>query len=298
MARSSRILALGALAALLCAFLGLSGGLAQVVQPGAARQPAGEALARVAQAVASLVPGVLAAVAAYVVFALRDKLSFPIRLGLAVLLLTSALTLSLNRATGAAQQPRRTASVAAEEVGQVNSGEEVLMSDGNFVRLPDPTVTDGSAPGSEWRQGLSKALVTALAQGQEQVVIMFTRDGCPWCDKQIPVLQDAIRRRAGGAAAAADGADGSPQEPANFLEAPLRVFVFDAAEFPQLMQQFQVEGFPTNLVFGRPRVTPLMNPGFLDEEAFEDICRAAAEAEPEVEGAPRKNRKKRRGLFR
>lgn len=191
-----------------------------------------------------------------------------------------------------------------------HSGEEVLMSDGNFVRLPDPSKTSGEPVDATWRQGLSKALVTAIARGEEQVVIMFTRQGCPWCDRQLPVLQDAIRSRAelsgamAGAGAAMGGAGAAfvaGGGPGDLLNAPLRVFVMDADEFPQLIQQFGVEAFPTNIVFGRPRVPPLMSRGYLDEDQFSEICRQAALAEPEPEeGAapPRRKQKRRFGLFR
>merc|ERR1740123_1502603 len=110
-------------------------------------------------------------------------------------------------------------------------------------------------------------MVEAISAGREQVVIMFTRQGCPWCDKQLPVFREAIRRRAGlsnavaGGGAAAFATAGGAN---SMLTAPLRVFLFYAEEFPQLMEQFQVQSFPTSLVFGRPRAAPLMGQGFLD----------------------------------
>ena len=41
-------------------------------------------------------------------------------------------------------------------------------------------------------------LTTAIRSGREQVVIVFSREGCPWCEKQLPVVHRAMQRRAGG----------------------------------------------------------------------------------------------------
>merc|ERR1719401_1011794 len=128
-----------------------------------------------------------------------------------------------------------TAAGGAGPVGPVRSGEEILTSDGRFVRLPDPTKAEGSPVDEDWQQALTGALATALAKGREQVVLVFTREGCPWCDQQMPILRKAIQRRAGRGDVGGDvgAAFTSPSTLAggSLLFAPLRVFIIDAGEF-------------------------------------------------------------------
>uniref|UniRef100_A0A7S4PW35 Thioredoxin domain-containing protein n=1 Tax=Alexandrium monilatum TaxID=311494 RepID=A0A7S4PW35_9DINO len=318
MARPQRLLACIALLACLCALLPSSGMIAKVPRPEPSAQ---ERLAHGLSGLVfhtvmvgySLLPGLAVSLGLYSLYAQRDRLSTKARWGMALLLLVAAAALlsgrsAISSAPGAEQRLAQGGSAEGERelTVQPHSGEEVLMSDGSFVRLADPTKTDGSPVTEDWRQNLASALVQAIAQGQEQVVIMFTRQGCPWCDRQLPVLQEAIRRRsgvaAGASAAAASVAFVGGAGAGSFLNAPLRVFILDAEEFPHLIQQFGVEAFPTSLVFGRPRVTPFMGRGYLDQETFEQVCREAALAEPEPEegSAPRgrgKGKGGRRGPF-
>mmetsp|Transcript_136676 Transcript_136676/g.380898 ORF Transcript_136676/g.380898 Transcript_136676/m.380898 type:complete len:316 (-) Transcript_136676:134-1081(-) len=315
MARPLRLLACSTLVVLLCALLHYDGVIAKVPHAAeSAQHRIASALAllilQLIQAVITLLPGLVVALGISVFYMHRERLSPKSRGALTLLLVLLAATgLLLTQRGGArgatdaaAAEVEGTSRTAGELAVTPHSGEEVLMSDGTFVRLADPSQTDGGPVSAGWRQGLAQALVTAIAQGQEQVVIMFTRQGCPWCDRQLPVLQEAIRRRQaalGGAGAAAPAtAFVAAGGAGSLLTAPLRVFILDAEEFPHLIQQFRVEAFPTSLIFGRPRVTPLMGRGFLDEETFEQVCREAAFAEPEPEEGAAPRRRRRRGLFR
>ncbi|CAE7247140.1 dnaJ [Symbiodinium natans] len=158
-------------------------------------------------------------------------------------------------------------------VGTPNSGEEVLI-DGQFLRVADPTHRNG--PVSEgWQQRLLGEMTEAIKKGREQVLMVFSREGCPWCQRQLPVLQAAIAKRAGVGtqdveaqpaflAPSGTAAVGMAQPPANGLSsAPLRVFIFyagsiaaravsacssceylpvlEAEEFQNVAQAFKVE---------------------------------------------------------
>lgn len=194
---------------------------------------------------------------------------------------------------------------------QVRSGEERWDAEAGFRRVPDPRKPDAELAEEGWQQALAGSMAEALKQGQEQVVLMFTRDGCPWCEKQVPVLQRAIQARAGASAAVMPtpgaavaftiGGDPTPsRQPNTLLYAPIRVFILDATEFPVLIQGFKVEAFPTLLVFGAPGVNPLPVQGYVDDDNLEQILRSAATAIPapgalgEAGGKPGK----KRGLFR
>lgn len=181
------------------------------------------------------------------------------------------------------------------------SGEEVVALDGTIARVSDPRVAASGGEGAdegqqvqpEWQTALIGSMVDAIKVGEQQVVIVFSRQGCPWCDKQVAVLHEALRRRtsAGGSSTLT----GSPAEQAlraledEPLLLPIRVFILDAGEFPTLMQQFKVEAFPTCHIFGRPYVPPFSAPGFLDEVTLEKVLAAIAVARPEGETrAPRR----------
>ncbi|CAJ1401406.1 unnamed protein product [Effrenium voratum] len=152
-------------------------------------------------------------------------------------------------------------------VGIPESGEEVLLNDGNFQRVPDPSKRDGSA-GEGWQQRLLEEMTTAIKTGHEQVLTVFSRQGCPWCQRQLPVLQRAIAQRAGrggtvqeeapeaSQAFLAPAAVGMARPPsgASLMSAPLRVFVLYAEEFPSVAQAFKVEAFPTLIAWGLPGV--------------------------------------------
>lgn len=216
-----------------------------------------------------------------------------------------------NAGKGAIQKGSQKAQVP---VGMVpHSGEEILMSDGRFVRLSDPqnrqsgetSVTEG------WQQRLLGDMTNAIKSGEEQVVMVFSREGCPWCDRLLPVLHRAIQRRSGidvetpleGAAQAfllpgaqsraAVGMGAVPSRSSGLLFAPIRVFVFDAAEFPYFVQAFKVEAFPTIIAWGPPGVTPLAAQGYLDDANFAELLKTVATGKVEEEPAAKK-----KGLFR
>mmetsp|Transcript_55379 Transcript_55379/g.125263 ORF Transcript_55379/g.125263 Transcript_55379/m.125263 type:complete len:323 (+) Transcript_55379:65-1033(+) len=182
--------------------------------------------------------------------------------------------------------------------GDVHSGEEVLTEDGRFVRLADPTKAPGSPVEEGWQQHLAGAMATALSRGREQVVLVFSRQGCPWCERQVPVIHEVMQSRAGSissepaAPGAAFAAGSSLTGGGNLLFAPLRVFILDAEEFPALAQNFNIQAFPTSLIFGAPRVPPLVAKGYLDEESFEEVLRSQAAAMPSEAGPTRKTRRR------
>eukprot|EP00419_Tripos_fusus_P002544 CAMPEP_0172677016 /NCGR_PEP_ID=MMETSP1074-20121228/14386_1 /TAXON_ID=2916 /ORGANISM="Ceratium fusus, Strain PA161109" /LENGTH=282 /DNA_ID=CAMNT_0013494785 /DNA_START=10 /DNA_END=858 /DNA_ORIENTATION=+ len=169
-----------------------------------------------------------------------------------------------------------------------HSGEVVLTPDRSAcIRVADPRHPDGDAVEEGWQRLLWTSMAEAIKNGEEQVVMVFTRQHCPWCDRLQPVLQRAIAKRA--AAIAEGSAVGG-----GLLQAPLRIFTYDAQEFMPVVQQFQLEGFPTILAFGRPGVKPRMVPGYLGDEDFERLIVDTAEAEPE----PPKGARKKRRWFR
>lgn len=274
------------------------------------------------QAFASLLPGFAVAVVALLVFQRRStpeaEQIFPRKRLLGALggciILWGVLQLVLLPRRVAAGESRpagdgRAAAAAAKiPASQLHSGEETMSDTGAFVRLPDPSKPAGSDVDGNWQQSLLTHLTTAIKGGQEQVVIVFSRQACPWCERQLPVIQNAIKKRAAAISAAAGsqvmpatafvgGADATGN---NMLLSPLRVFVLDAGEFAMLTRQFQVDGFPTSMVFGAPGATPLVARGFLNDDQFDELLRAAALAQPEM-GDPEGGRgggRKRRGLFR
>merc|ERR1719356_382071 len=144
--------------------------------------------------------------------------------------------------------------------------------------MPDPSVQPGAKPTQDWQKRLLGEMTAAIRQGQEQVLMVFSREGCPWCDRQLPVLERAIKGRGGGV-----------------LFAPLRVFVFDAGEFPSMAQSFNVRAFPTTMAWGAPGVAPMVSQGYLDDANLDKLLRAVAQATPE---GPTTEKKKKRGLFR
>jgi len=322
MARLFRVAVLGAATVSLSALLLNVSSLAAAITAGSRIEAAqlqfaeyvAAAVLTVLQTITSLLPGVLLAASIWAMYSLREQLPFRTRCGFVTLLFTCLLALTVTMGTHVKQpaepeqvkravrldEPGPVAGMAPQPVGPVHSGEEVLMNDGSFRRLADPNNIDGPVE-QGWQQALAKGMVHAIASGSEQVVIMFTRRGCPWCEKQLPVLQEAIRRRAAAGSNAA-GAAGAGLAfvggvgGGSFLQSPLRVFVLDADEFPQLVQQFQIEAFPTSIIFGPPRVAPLLGRGFLDDDQLDQMLAAAAMAQPEVEEQPR--RRRRRGFFR
>lgn len=204
-------------------------------------------------------------------------------------------------------------------VGTPHSGELVMLDDGSFMRRADPEAAPGAAVQQGWQQRLVTSMTTSIKSGQEQVVMVFSRQGCPWCVRQEPVLRRAIQRRAGSpyadeeapeedayaageafvlplGRAAVMGGGPVPPRSGGLLFAPLRVFIFDAGEFPGLMQSFGVDAFPTTIAWGPPGVAPVAAKGYLDDENFDKVLEAVATAEPR--GSGEGGKRKRRGLFR
>mmetsp|Transcript_104296 Transcript_104296/g.232942 ORF Transcript_104296/g.232942 Transcript_104296/m.232942 type:complete len:392 (+) Transcript_104296:76-1251(+) len=179
-----------------------------------------------------------------------------------------------------------------------HSGELLLLEDGDFVRRADPSVAPGAAATEGWQQRLVSSMTRSIKSGQEQVVMVFSRQGCPWCERQVPVIHEVMQSRAGSissepaAPGAAFAAGSSLTGGGNLLFAPLRVFILDAEEFPALAQNFNIQAFPTSLIFGAPRVPPLVAKGYLDEESFEEVLRSQAAAMPSEAGPTRKTRRR------
>lgn len=196
------------------------------------------------------------------------------------------------------------------------SGEEMLMSDGRVVRIADPmnrasgetSVTDG------WKERMLQGMVEVISKGEEQVLMVFSRRGCGPCSSLVPVLQRAIQRRSGsfveepleegdpqafllpmGRASLGMGGGPVPSAKGGLLFAPLRVFVFEANEFPEMMQKFQVQAFPTLVAWGSIGVAPLMAVGLLDDASLNEMLRQVAMGVPEEAEPPQK---KKKGLFR
>merc|ERR1719215_51009 len=215
-----------------------------------------------------------------------------------------AVHVRLSGAGGSDSAPAGGSARTQAMVGPVHSGEAMVTKDGRVVTLPDPSQPEGAPVQEGWQQALATAMTDAIKGGTDQVVLVFSRQGCPWCDRQLPVMGRAIQNRAreiaeatGGAAPGAAFVGGGGPGGMNMLLSPLRVFVLDAGEFPYLAQQFRIEAFPTNMFFGQPGAQPLMAQGYLNDEQLEEIIQAAAVASPQAQEQP-KPRRKRRGLFR
>lgn len=165
---------------------------------------------------------------------------------------------------------------ATDAQGQlVRSGELVLLQSGEVVLRPDPRVSAGHAePG--WQEFLAQSIQTALVGGNEQVVLEFSRRGCAYCAKQLPVLQEVIRSRAAAGRSMAMAGAGTAFVGTSLALAPLKVFLLDAEEFPQLAQGFQVQAFPTLWIFGQPQVDPIVTQGFLERPKLEEILQIEA----------------------
>lgn len=87
-----------------------------------------------------------------------------------------------------------------EPLKKPNSGEEVMLSNGTFIRISDPNKPDGSVVFEGWQSRLLMRMTTAIQKRQQQVVLVFTHQDCPGCDHlcrmQLPVLRRAIADRA------------------------------------------------------------------------------------------------------
>jgi len=184
------------------------------------------------------------------------------------------------------QQPSAAAPQQLEQRAQrapmPHSGELRLSRQGVFATVPDPRDPENKADGVQegWERALWYSMTEAMQGGQEQVVMVFSREGCPWCDRLLPVLEKAIATRA---AAASPGAG-------VLANAPLRVFIYDAAEFGPIVEKFQLQGFPSMLIFGNPGVKPHMVAGYVGDEDFARILNEAANARPEPLEPPKKRK--------
>lgn len=162
----------------------------------------------------------------------------------------------------------------------IRSGELVLLQTGEVVLKPDPRAQAPGHADQGWQEALAHSIQMALLQGQEQVVLEFSRRGCAYCAKQLPVLQDVMRSRATGRSMAVGTAFVGGT---SLALAPLRVFLLDAEEFPQLAKGFKVEAFPTLWVFGLPKVDPIIRQGFLEKPQLEEILQFEAMKRPPPE---------------
>jgi len=146
-----------------------------------------------------------------------------------------------------------------------HSGELVLSPDRSaFLRVADPRHPKGDAVEDGWQGQLWSSMASTIEKGEEQVVMVFTRQHCPWCEKLLPVLQRAIAKRAAAVADASPNGSG-------LLNAPLRIFIYDAQEFMPVVEQLKLEGFPTLIAYGRPGIQARMVPGYLGDEDFDNL---------------------------
>lgn len=248
-----------------------------------------------------LLPGVSLALVVYTVYAKRDQLTRTKISALVAVLAFSAVVWALQVRMSAAKSTTP-AHGQAMVLGPVHSGEAVYTKDGRFIMLPDPTKPEGSPLEPGWQRSLATAMTDAIKMGKEQVVLVFSRQGCPWCERQVPVLQRAIQNRAKVVEEATRGMEADTAfifggEPVGqgMLLSPLRVFVLDAGEFPYLAQQFRIEAFPTSMFFGQPGAVPQVAQGYLNDEQMEEVLHHMALAPKQTPGG---GNRKRRGLFR
>mmetsp|Transcript_85089 Transcript_85089/g.216742 ORF Transcript_85089/g.216742 Transcript_85089/m.216742 type:complete len:315 (-) Transcript_85089:76-1020(-) len=254
----------------------------------------------------SLLPGVMVAFTGYTVYARRESMTRKkwavLGVGIFMSLILWSVHFKFNEKASEMAPPSNVRGEAM--VGSVRSGELKATTDGRIVSLPDPSKPEGSPVMEGWQQALALAMTDAIKTGKEQVVLVFSTQGCPWCDRQKPVLARAMVQRAqalaGAGAAVPAAAFVGGGAAGGLMNAPLRVFVLDAGEFPYLAQQFGIEAFPTSMFFGVPGATPLLARGYLDDEKIQEVLQAAATARPEERGAggERQAPKKKRGLFR
>jgi len=235
-----------------------------------------------------LVPGIAVAGGASALYSRRGSSAKIVWVLATALLVLFTLALPL-----AAPNPYAAPSAGQEKAAPQQlaprSGEERLLPDGTFMRVADPR--PGNGPIEEgWQQALWTEMAEAIQKGEEQVVMVFSRENCPWCDRLHPVLQNAMKRRAAAIA------EGSQPEGVALLNAPLRIFVYDAMEFGPIMQRFRITGFPTIMAFGPPGSRPAMVPGYLGDDDFDRLLAEIAVAEPATE--EKTTNKKRRGVFR
>lgn len=146
----------------------------------------------------------------------------------------------------------------------LHSGEWICENDGQcFMR---------AHPDLGWVMG------DILKRGKDQMVIVFARQDCPWCQKLLPVIQKTIIGRSNDISAVGT----VERDDDSLLHTPLRVFVIDAGELDELAKRFGVTAFPTIMFFGKSGQEPLVAEGYLDEEGFSEFVRTAGETSSEL----------------
>ena len=110
-------------------------------------------------------------------------------------------------------------------------------------------------------------------------------------DSAIELLGEPIGRDSEFASSSSTAANVGARAAKDSL-LPLRIFVVDVDEFPALTEQFQIEAFPTTIVFGGR--APLVTRVFLTDDSFKQMLRASFSSE--VLRSPTPQHK--RGLFR
>lgn len=287
---ASSCLGLLSLAVGFAAFRGPLGPSVAMAQAADAPNSAAALGAYLVRAVAAYLPGLALGAVGYALYLRRESEGRTKTLWCLAAMLFAVMAflgpLMLESAKGGASShaPSQVQTAAPAAAQLPHSGEVVLTPDRSAcVKVADPRHPDGDAVEEGWQRMLWSSMADAIKNGEEQVVMVFTRQHCPWCDRLLPVLQRAIAKRAAAIAEGTTDGDG-------LLSAPLRIFTYDAQEFMPVVQQFQLEGFPTILAFGRPGVKPRMVPGYLGDEDFERLIIDTAEAEPEPpKGADRKS---------
>eukprot|EP00439_Symbiodinium_sp_Y106_P079041 s643_g17.t2 len=245
----------------------------------------------------TMIPGMAVVLVCYTIYRLTKANAWNRRTAL-LLTLALLLTYSLIRIGSKMDQlPAEEGMVNRDETGrEIRSGELVLLQNGEVALRPHPQRDPGTAVPQDWRDFLAQSIQYSLMSGSAQVVLEFTRRGCAYCHKQLPVLQEAVQRRASATGALAPGlafAGAAPR--GNVLFAPLRIFILDAEEFQELAAGFQVQAYPTLWIFGLPRVEPVIHMGFLDGSRFDQLLRTVALKPQPPEEKPKK---KGRGWFR
>jgi len=251
----------------------------------------------VTEALRSLLPGVVLGIGSYTLYSRHRELpTRKLRAGCALLILTAVYAVPW-RSLGRVPDSRPSAEQRVNAVlSGVLSGEEVMVGE-SFARLADPGKPLGNPPDQGWQRNLLSHITEAIRAEDSQVALVFSRQGCPWCDRQLPVLRNAIMERSGEKALEFDEVSefASPEgDSLSIANRTLRVFVLDADEFPMVAQQFEVDAFPATMVFGLRGGTPLMARGLLDDKTFKDMLLAAAAGFMPDTGHP----KRRRGIFR
>lgn len=247
----------------------------------------------------TMIPGMAIVLVCYTIYRLTKANAWNRR---TALLLTLALLLTyglIRIGSKMGQLPAEEGMVNRDETGrEIRSGELVLLQNGEVALRPHPQRDPGTAVPQDWRDFLAQSIQYSLMSGNAQVVLEFTRRGCTFCHKQLPVLQEAVQRRASATGAPAPGlafAGAGAAPPGNVLFAPLRIFILDAEEFQELAAGFQVQAYPTLWIFGLPRVEPEIHMGFLDGTQFDQLLRTVALKPQPPEEKPNK---KGRGWFR